>query len=315
MGRTGSRLEERHAVEAWVWAEAGARLERYRHAPGPTAAIPKHSHDEYQVGLSFETAGEYEYRGRRYPIPLGALRLIQPGEVHASRDFGGAAGAVTDLLYVPAAVLRDVAEAGGRPGSDPVFPVPVVEDRELALALGVLCRALRDPAGSWLAQDSLFRDALGRVLRRHGEGRRLPPAAGREPRAVGVVKAYLEARPGENVSLATLAGLVDLHPDALVRAFGREVGLPPHRYQVQLRVARAKALLAGGAPPGAVAWETGFADQSHLGRHFKRMVGVSPGRYGAGGRRGSRERGVEVGAGAGGERDGLGREGERWGRA
>jgi AraC-like DNA-binding protein len=67
----------------------------------------------------------------------------------------------------------------------------------------------------------------------------------------------------------------------LVRRFGAQIGLTPHAYQTNLRVARARALLAAGIPPAAVAAECGFADQPHLTRTFRRAVGVTPGRYAA----------------------------------
>ena len=55
--------------------------------------------------------------------------------------------------------------------------------------------------------------------------------------------------------------------------------MPPHAFQTQVRVARAKALLLRGWPISQAAAHTGFADQSHLTRHFKRLVGVTPGQY------------------------------------
>ncbi|CAA9481240.1 MAG: Transcriptional regulator, AraC family [uncultured Rubrobacteraceae bacterium] len=55
--------------------------------------------------------------------------------------------------------------------------------------------------------------------------------------------------------------------------------MPPHAYQTQARLDRARSLLLRGWPPARVARETGFADQSHLTRRFKRLVGVTPGRY------------------------------------
>jgi AraC-like DNA-binding protein len=64
-----------------------------------------------------------------------------------------------------------------------------------------------------------------------------------------------------------------------VHLFHREVGMPPHAYQIQLRVARARRLVAAGVPLAEVASMTGFADQSHLTRLFKRVVGVPPGQY------------------------------------
>jgi AraC-like DNA-binding protein len=67
----------------------------------------------------------------------------------------------------------------------------------------------------------------------------------------------------------------------LVHLFHKELGLPPHAYQIQLRVAHARRLVASGTPLAEVASLTGFADQSHLTRLFKRIVGVPPGQYAA----------------------------------
>jgi AraC-like DNA-binding protein len=61
--------------------------------------------------------------------------------------------------------------------------------------------------------------------------------------------------------------------------FTKQVGLPPHVYLNQVRVNRAKQLLADGQPIALVAYETGFADQSHLTRHFKRLFGLTLGQY------------------------------------
>ena len=68
-------------------------------------------------------------------------------------------------------------------------------------------------------------------------------------------------------------------PYALIRAFRAETGLPPHVYLNQLRVRQARRLLDRGVPPARAAAEAGFADQAHLTRHFKRIVGVPPGAY------------------------------------
>ena len=65
----------------------------------------------------------------------------------------------------------------------------------------------------------------------------------------------------------------------LAHAFKREVGLPPHAYQTQLRVTRAMRMLARGVSISRAAYATGFAAQSHLHRHFLRLLGITPGRY------------------------------------
>lgn len=270
--------EGHRSVSAWILGDV--RLERYRHAPGPTDPIPKHTHEEYQFGLSLDAPGEYHYRGARHAVPTGALRVIQPGEAHASRDFGGHRAAETHLLYVPPRLLREVAaEVAGSDAGEPFFPSPVVLDPELTGRYRGLCAALGGQPAAALERDSLLLATLAWFVARHAKAPVASRRVGPERRAVGLVKAYLEDNLAENVSLARLGRLTNLSPHYLDRAFAREVGLPPHRYQVQARVRRAQALLGEGVPLGTVALATGFADQSHLGRHFKRLVGVSPGRY------------------------------------
>ncbi len=59
------------------------------------------------------------------------------------------------------------------------------------------------------------------------------------------------------------------------------MGVPPHAYLTQLRIARAKQLLARGTPASEVAARVGFFDQSQPSRHFRRAVGTTPGRFAA----------------------------------
>ena len=83
-------------------------------------------------------------------------------------------------------------------------------------------------------------------------------------------------RTGAALLLAAAAGL---SPYYFIRVFRQAVGLTPHAYLVQLRVETAKRLLDRGQPVVEAALAAGFADQSHLTRHFKRIVGVTPGQY------------------------------------
>lgn len=78
--------------------------------------------------------------------------------------------------------------------------------------------------------------------------------------------------------LAEYAGLDKFH---LCRAFRAQVGMPPHAYLTQLRILRAKELLAAGARPKDIAPQVGLYDQSQLNRHFRRIVGMTPGQFSA----------------------------------
>jgi AraC-like DNA-binding protein len=86
---------------------------------------------------------------------------------------------------------------------------------------------------------------------------------------------------GVDIDLATLAERAGLSRFQALRSFKRRYGLPPHAYQLCLRVTRARRMLLKGAAPADVAAHCGFVDQSHFNRHFKRIVGVTPTQYAA----------------------------------
>ena len=103
--------------------------------------------------------------------------------------------------------------------------------------------------------------------------------APRAPHPIRRALALLRARYAETVTLDELATEVGLDRFHLCHAFRAQLGIPPHAYQTQLRIARAKELLAAGVTPSAVAAQVGFYDQSQLTRHFRRIVGVTPGQF------------------------------------
>jgi AraC-like DNA-binding protein len=76
-----------------------------------------------------------------------------------------------------------------------------------------------------------------------------------------------------------LALLTGLNRAYLIRSFTRSVGMPPYTYLTQIRVDRAKERLAAGGTPADTALAVGFADQSHLNRHFKKLTGTTPRLY------------------------------------
>lgn len=93
---------------------------------------------------------------------------------------------------------------------------------------------------------------------------------------------YLHDRLADAITLDDLARHADLDKFHLCRAFRAQVGLPPHAYLTRLRIHRAKELLGRGLRASEVAPLVGLYDQSQLTRHFRRLVGTTPGRYGKG---------------------------------
>lgn len=268
----------RHTIKAW--SHEKVLLESYRYAPGPAAEIPKHSHGDYQFCLSLNFPGEYHYRGERLAVPVGSLSVIHPGEMHSSRDpQNREIFAEYRMVYAKPSLLGRVAtEISGRERGLPSFPDPIIFDEHIAAGFFGAHSALEGPA-STLEKDSRLLSVFSEFVARHTSERLSPKPVGKEPWAVEVAREYLEDDPAGNVSLEDLSRITNLSPYHLCRVFKREVGIPPHAYQINVRLDRAKGLLLEGWRISEVARRSGYYDQSHFTHSFKRLVGVTPGSY------------------------------------
>ena len=255
---------------------SGLELLRARHL---TQAFPKHTHEGYAVGVIEGGALGFFYRGENVVAAPGHINLCVPGEVHTGRP-ATSEGWSYRMFYFDAQFLQQVAtDLTGRPRELPFFQLGVIVDARLAQRLHRVHQRLENPHTPLLEQQTLLLDVLTHLIRRHAD---TPPATrelGREPEAVRLVKSYLETCYAEAAPLEQLASLAGLSRYHLVRVFHEAVGVPPHAYQRQIRVAHAKELLASGRPIAEVALATGFTDQSHLNRWFKRLWGFTPGEY------------------------------------
>lgn len=100
---------------------------------------------------------------------------------------------------------------------------------------------------------------------------------GLAPWQIRKVASYVEAHLGRSIRNEDLAALVRLNPSHFGRAFRNSFGEPPHEYVMRRRVERAQGLmLSTGASLADIALDCGLADQSHLTRLFRRIVGESP---------------------------------------
>ncbi|MBL3668324.1 AraC family transcriptional regulator [Streptomyces sp. M2CJ-2] len=242
-----------------------ARFDRHEYAP--------HAHDEFTVGVTTGGLEAIAYRGGRIVSGPGSIVVLEPGEMHT----GGPAapeGYAYRALYAVPALLTDGTHGTGLPH----FREPVLHDPELASALRrahTEVSACPDP----LEAESRLPWLLTALAHRHSTARAdtgTLPGAGRIALAVRDRLAdELLAPP----SLAALATDLGLSRYQLLRAFRTTVGIPPYAWLAQYRVTRARGLLEAGLRPAEVAGLVGFADQAHLTRWFRRVLGVTPAAY------------------------------------
>src|SRR4051794_5242710 len=216
-----------------------------------------------------------------------ARRLVRPGELVAwdpsAAHAGSAAGAgpwSSRLMILEVADLAAIAGDEEHPLLDDVeFPDPVVADPRLAAAFVTLHRALEAPA-TRLETDELLAEWLDAVIRRAAPARRPTPVRGpRDALALRRACDYLAEHPARNVGLDELAAAAGIGKFRLVRIFRERTGLPPHALQLAHPIPDARRLLERGHAIAETATATGFADQSHLHRHFTRGTGLTPGAY------------------------------------
>lgn len=249
------------------------------HATYITHTFDKHFHDEYVVGVVVRSEYAFFCQHETVLAGKGQIILINPGEIHSGYAVNEA-GWTYRALYPSVHLMKQIAEEiTGQQWDMPHFPYPLVDDLHTAGLLVDLHRALENSTLQ-LERDTLLRTGLGTLIARHAKNRPLElPPLGNEREAITQVRDFLETHYMENPSLEQLAQLAGLSPYHLVRVFKQQTGLPPHTYLVQVRVEQAKRVLQTGSSIAEVAAATGFADQSHLTRRFKRIVGVTPGQF------------------------------------
>ncbi|WP_242613960.1 helix-turn-helix transcriptional regulator [Actinomadura roseirufa] len=272
-GRTGD-----HAEWTRVGGIQGDSLDLLTARFGSLHYAP-HIHDEFAIGVCVDGVETMRYRGERLYSAAGNIVVIEPGEAHT----GGPAGP-DGFAYValyPRAELVDAVLTREPVGTH--FREPVIDDPGLGEALWQAHRALRlgdDP----LEGETRLLGVLGALVGRHaatgpapgGATTRRGPDTGRIARTVAArLSDELVAPP----TLAQVADDLDLSRYQLLRAFRDAMGMPPYAWLAQHRVARARSLLDAGHRPAEAASLVGFADQAHLTRWFRRVLGVTPGAY------------------------------------
>jgi AraC-like DNA-binding protein len=238
-------------------------------------AYEPHRHETYAIGVTLSGAQEFRYRGADRVSSTGQVMVLHPDEQHdghaASPD-----GFSYRMIYVDPTSIRQALDPEFESAGDLPFVAEAVS-RDATLA-ALVNEAFADFPTVFdpLAADALLA-GLADALARRGHKPRRKSALPRH--AVDRARDLLDAefaRPIESVDLERATGLDRF---SLARAFRAAFGTAPHRYLVARRIAAARRLIAGGEALAEAADACGFADQSHLNRHFKACMGVTPGRY------------------------------------
>ncbi|GAA1529596.1 AraC family transcriptional regulator [Kribbella lupini] len=239
------------------------------HAYFPSHAYPSHTHDAWTVLLVDEGVVRYDLDHREHGLSRAQVSILPPNVPHDGRSVRPE-GFRKRVLYLEPDRLG--IDRIGAAVDQPELLDPLLRQRieQLHGVLAVGQEPLEAESRLTLIEER---------LRQHLERQVVAPPDRRDVGVASRLREVLDAHLPGGITLDEASTLVHAHPAHLVRAFSREFGMPPHRYLTGRRVDLARRYLLEGRPAAEVATLAGFYDQSHLTRHFRRMLGVTPSRF------------------------------------
>ena len=249
------------------------------HALYTNQSFSPHYHDGHVIGVIENGALGFDYRGEKLVASAGQINIADPGEVHNGFS-------VTDhgwqyrMFYLPPGYLEKMCrDISGHAQGTVFFKKGVIQDQDFALTLQRLhmdfcCREV-----SLLELQSRFLRVFASFVSRHTRPGVTLPDAGQEKRAVTLARDYIHNHFDSNISLDDLSACSGLSRYYFLRVFQHHTGLTPHAYLNQIRCSHAKSMLDNDKSISQAALDTGFFDQSHLNRVFKKIYGITPGQY------------------------------------
>ena len=249
------------------------------HATYVNHSFSRHTHEGFGVGVIENGALGFNYHGENLVASPGTINLVNPGDPH--NGFAASeSGWTYRMFYFDATLLqRAISEMADTPNDIPFFRKGVIHDTYLAGAIRGLHLDFEREGVSSIKRESGLLWMLIQLIARHSEEKPEPHCIGNEHTAVKHARDYIESHFKMDISIEDLSRITGLSRFHLIRVFKNEVGIPPHAYLTQTRIRHAKTQLAKGLSIAETALDMGFTDQSHLTRHFKRITGITPGRY------------------------------------
>ncbi|MFD4603350.1 helix-turn-helix domain-containing protein [Streptomyces sp. NPDC058464] len=257
--------------EVTAWRPSVPGVTEVFHARFTEYAYPMHVHDAWTLLIVDDGAVRYDLERHEHGTPDDTVTLLPPHVPHNGSP-ATADGFRKRVVYLDGTLLGEDLIGAAVDGPD-------LRDPLLRRRVGQLHSALARPGDELEAESrlTLIGERLRGLLRPRLDDER--PERPADPALARALRELLDERVADGLVLAEAAQLLHAHPAHLVRAFSGAYGIAPHQYLMSRRVGRARRLLLDGVPPGETATTTGFYDQAHLTRHFRKLVGVTPGRY------------------------------------
>jgi len=261
-----------------IWRDAQLPfIEARSIADGRKVCYARHSHEIFSIGAITSGCCNYLHEKTCHSISAGTVVLMNPGDVHACNPLDDQPWSYV-MLYVDAQWLAGIEQGFAEEASEVFQPVAATHTQSAALFNGLtgLYAQLVDPHRDVLAKHEaavLFFSSMQQELGRS--------VALRKPANVRVERAaeYIDEHFLRTIRLQDICAAASLSEAYLIRAFEQRYHMTPHAYLINRRIQHAQTQLREGALIADIAQQTGFADQAHFQRVFKKHLAATPGQY------------------------------------
>lgn len=258
-----------------IYLDSDLNVEAYRFK-GIMQKFPAHFHEYYVIGFIEEGQRYLVCKGQEYIINPGDLLLFNPYDTHSCEQIDGKTLDYRCINVYPKIMKKLVLEINGNENL-PCFTQNVLYQSELVSNLKELHFKISQEESEF-KKEELFLYFMEELIETYSDLTILPLAS-ETSFEIKTVCSYLEENYTKTITLDDLSVLTGWSKYHLLRSFTKQMGLSPYSYLETIRVNHAKKLLEEGVKPIEVAFLTGFSDQSHFTKFFKRQIGLTPKQY------------------------------------
>ncbi len=271
MAQESQRQNTTHLAQspALPWVEM-------RLANQSSACYQAHAHDEFSFGVIDAGRASYRNRQQQHETHASMLVTINPGDIHACNPEKGVWS--YRMLFIDTGWLGQLQTEMFGPSAEDYCPFRNDFQTETACYQGFdqLYQRLLDGSQPLAAESELIEFICplleGKPITLNERHKCLPEL----DRISELIRDRLE----DNLTLEELSEVSGFSRYQLIRLFRKHYGLPPHAWQLDQRIRRARQLLKqSNASLGEIAQQLGFADQAHFQRHFRQRTALTPGQF------------------------------------
>lgn len=238
--------------------------------------FPNHFHEYYVIGFVENGQRYLSCKNQEYIIETGDLLLFNPHDNHTCKQVNNETLDYRCINIQPEIMSKIVYETTGKEYL-PYFSQQVVFHSDLFSSLSELHFMIMQEEKDF-KKEEIFFFLIGQLIKEYTQST-LAVIMSEPSVEVKTVCEFLEKNYTKNITLNDLSDLTGLSKYYLLRSFTKQKGISPYSYLETIRINKAKKLLEECIPPIDVALQTGFSDQSHFSRFFKKYIGLTPKQY------------------------------------